>query len=791
MYFLRYCISFILLWISNLPVFSQNDRTLLPFNGIIIDSVTSEPIANVIITNIKTKQLFISDSLGRFQINTPIKSEYFAFQRLGYKSKSILLENSKIFLIPVSHQISEITVTGNDTKNIENVNTGSIKLSRIELKKLPLLLGESDFFKLLQLMPGIQNSGEGNAAIYVRGGGFDQNLILLDNSTVYNASHLLGFYSVFNSDVISSVKVFKSGISAEYGNRLSSVMEFNTSEKMPTNICTKGNIGVLSVKVGVDIPIITNKLFISLAARKTYLNSWLDLFKEKKILKPRSILYKSRYSFYDLNSSLVAVLPRNNKLSLSFYNGKDIFKLNSGTLDFDADLNWGNNVGSLTWNKSCNQNIDIQSCLIYSGYRFNMDFSQNQFKYNLNSEIYDYGFKNKILYNVQNQNIIIGLAFIHHNVAPNTSSATTDNIALNLGTLNRYYSTESSIYISDKISLNKRTDFSIGFRGNSYSQLGNFSEYVYDESGNVTDTIQYKKGECIKTYWGGDIRSSFRYLLKDNLSLKISFDSNHQYLHLINSSSVAFPADFWVGSSRNIKPQHGYQWASGIYYFAKKPKINISVELYYKIFSHQIEFKNGIFNISSLYNTGSFERNLIFGKGRAYGVEFLIQKSYGKFSGWIGYTLSRTEKSFEAIENSRWFLAKYDRPHDLSVVSNYQLNTKWTFSAVFVFSSGTTYTPVIGRYFLGNNVINEYGSYNSARMPAYHRCDISATLLLKKTERTESKINFSVYNVYNRHNPFFIYPKSTGDLTKYSLKVEEKKISIFPILPSISWEFQF
>jgi hypothetical protein len=336
--------------------------------------------------------------------------------------------------------------------------------------------------------------------------------------------------------------------------------------------------------------------------------------------------------------------------------------------------------------------------------------------------------------------------------------------------------------------LNEKLSFYLGFRFNLFSHFGDFLETIRDETGNIIDTRQFKKWEHIKSYSGLDIRTSLRYLIRDNLSVKLSFNSNNQYLHLINASSVTFPTDFWVSSSGKVKPQQGLQWAAGIFHLNKKTNIEVSAEIYYKTFSRQIEFYKGFLN--SIDNS-AFDDNLIFGKGRAYGAEFLIRKTQGKLTGWLGYTLSKTEKSFTAIENGRWFPAKYDRPNDISVVLNYNTNKRWSFSAVFVFSDGSTYTPVVGRYIMSNNVVNEYGSYNSARMPAYHRCDVSATLLLKKTETRESKLIFSVYNIYNRHNPFFVYPEASGNLAHYTLNVSPKEISIFPILPSIGWEFHF
>jgi len=503
------------------------------------------------------------------------------------------------------------------------------------------------------------------------------------------------------------------------------------------------------------------------------------------LIKHRSILYKTGYDFYDLNASLVLAPNKKDRIFVNTYNGSDWFVLNSNLIDFHADMKWGNQIASLSWNHQFNPNFYIDNYLIYSGYNLDLDMRQSQLNFYLHSGIKDYGYKNRITWMVKKHKLRAGMALIRHNLVPNSSSAFSDSVTLNLGTTNNYKSYEGSLYLSDEVAINDKLGIAAGLRFNSFYHVGAFTDYQPNSKG-LTDTIYYRNGQVIKNYNAPEIRFSARYLLSSSTSVKFSFNTNNQYIHLVNPSSIAFPTDFWMSSSKLVKPQSGQQWLVGFY----KNLLNLetSVEIYYKTMQNQMEFYKGIFN--SMTNI-PLDQNVIFGNGRAYGVELLVRKSEGKLTGWVGYTLSRTEKSFSDIENGRWFPARYDRPHDVSVVANYDFNKRWKFSAVFVFASGTTYTPVVGRYFIANNVVNQYGEYNAARMPAYHRLDLSATCLFKKTEKFTSSLNISVLNVYNRQNPFFVYPEVTGDISRFTMRVAAKEVSIFPILPSVSWEFSF
>jgi outer membrane receptor for ferrienterochelin and colicin len=780
------------LFLSVQDCFAQPTSEALKISGIVTDSSTHQPLKGATVMETISKKVILSDDHGFYEFFLSKGNHELTCSFLGYKNISkninILSDQTIDFrLTSQSVQVKEVTITSrNPARQVQNIQTGTIELSRKEIANLPLFLGESDFYKALQLMPGVQVSGEGNAAIYVRGGGYDQNLILLDQATVYNPAHLLGFYSVFNTDIVNEVTLIKSGMPAEFGNRISSVLEFSSKRTIPKQVSTTGNIGLISSKANVDIPLFDKHGALFLAARKTYLNSLLDVFRNAGLIKSSSILYKTGYDFYDLNGSLVLAPTKKDRIFLSTYKGDDWFVLNSNVIDLHANMDWGNQIASLSWNHFFHSNLYIDNYLTYSGYGLNMTLKMSQYNLDLQSGINDYGYKNRVTWVLNKHKLRTGLALIRHNIRPNSSSVASDSLTLNLGTTNLYKSYELSYYLSDEVNLTEKLGISAGLRFNSFYHVGPFTDYLLNSQGDISDTIHYRNGQVIKNYNAPEVRLSARYLLSSGMSLKLSFNTNNQYVHLVNVSNITFPTDFWIPSSRLIKPQTGNQWTVGVY----KNFLNLetSVEVYYKTFRNQIEFYKGIFNAA---NNTPLDENLIFGKGRAYGAELLVRKTIGKFTGWFGYTFSRTEKSFPAIEDGRWFPARYDRPHDVSVVVNYVFNQRWTFSAVFVFASGNTYTPIVGRYIVTNNVVNQYGSYNSARMPAYHRLDLSATCLLKKTDKFTSTLNFSVLNAYDRHNPFFIYPEATGDISKYTMKVEPKEVSIFPILPSVSWQFSF
>lgn len=636
---------------SHLSVFSldcqaQDNTETFKISGIVTDSSAHQPLKGATVVVMPSKKGTQTNDQGLYEIFVSRGSHEITFRFVGFKSITRNIDISANLtinpeMVSESLVMKEVTITSRTAdKQILNIQTGTIGLSKKEVASLPLLLGESDFYKAIQLMPGVQVSGEGNAAIYVRGGGYDQNLILLDQATVYNPTHLLGFYSVFNTDIINEVTLMKSGIPAEYGNRISSVLEFTSKRTIPERVKTTGNIGLISSRVNVDVPLFDQHGALFLAARKTYLNSLLDIFRSAGVIKHRSILYKTGYDFYDLNASLVLAPTKKDRIFISTYKGDDWFVLNSNVIDLHANMDWGNQVASLSWNHFFHTNLYIDNYLTYSGYGLNMNLTMSQYNFDLQSGIKDYGYKNRVTWVLNKHKLRTGLALIRHNVKPNSSSAASDSLTLNLGTTNLYKSYEFSYFLSDEVDLTDKLGISAGLRFNSFYHVGDFNEYQLNDQGQISDTIHYRNGQIIKNYSAPEVRLSARYLLSSGTSVKFSFNTSNQYVHLVNVSTITFPTDFWIPSSKLIKPQSGNQWMVGFY--KNFLHLETSLEVYYKTFRNQIEFYKGIFN--SVNNT-PLDNNLIFGKGRAYGAELLVRRTIGKFTGWFGYTFSRTEKA--------------------------------------------------------------------------------------------------------------------------------------------------
>ena len=598
----------------------------------------------------------------------------------------------------------------------------------------------------------------------------------------------MGFYSIFNPDVIQDVTFFKSGIPAEYGNRISSVLDFTSNPGIPSKVEVLGNIGLISANLKADIPLLNEHANLFFSIRQTYLNLILSGIRKLGLISNHSVLKNSTYDFYDINAGLTLSINNKNKLYAGSYTGDDNFNMDASEIQLNAAMNWGNKMASLSWTHQFSTQCSMVNSLVGSTYDMSMHILQNEYDLSLYSHIRDYGLKNKTTFRTDKQLIKFGFECMHHLITPNSNTASADTQVLSIPKVYSYFALENSIFFSDEIKLGSKISMVAGIRGNLYLQLGPYETYLYDSSGNVQDTLNYTAGKVIQHYWDIEPRLSFRYLLAENLALKFSYNYNNQYIHLVSTSSVAFPTDFWIPSTKLIKPLSGNQWYAGIYKEFKPLALETSMEGYYKFTNNEIAFNNDWIN---LFNTSPTDANLIFGKGRSYGVEFLAKKTSGKFTGWIGYTLSKTEQSFPQIENGSWFPAKYDRTHNGTCVINYTLNPKWSFSTVFVYSTGTAYTPVIGRYLIAGNIINEYGNYNSARMPDYSCLDISATYVLVNKPEKSSKLIFSIYNVLNQQNPFFIYPQSTGNVMNYTIDVESKELSIFPILPSVSWQFTY
>jgi len=669
--------------------------------------------------------------------------------------------------------------------NVQSTQMGSTKLAIEQIKSLPAFMGEVDIIKTIQLLPGVQSAGEGNSGFYVRGGGPDENLILLDGATVYNASHLFGFFSIFNSDAINSVELIKGGMPAQYGGRLASVLDVSMKEGNNQDFHVEGGIGVISSRITIQGPIKKNKCSFIVSGRRTYIDVLLQPF-----ISPSSPLKGSGYFFYDLNAKLNYEFSDKDKLFISGYFGRDVFTYDNSETNFNVSIPWGNTTLSARWNHLFGDDLFMNTSFIYTNYNFQSILTEDQFTFSLYSGITDFNGKCDFNYYPSvKHNIKFGINYTYHIFTPSTIAGAAGSVNFTPGADSHLYAQEPAVYISDDFDLSNKIKLNMGLRYSAFEQLGPYQYYVNDVNGNIIDTTHYSNFSKVVFYQGLEPRFSIRYSLNKTSSVKASFTRNDQYMHLPSLSTISLPTDVWVPSSMNIKPEIGTQYALGYFHNFKKDMFETSIETYYKQMANMIDYKDGTTYGDAYMN--NFDNSFTTGKGWAYGVELFIKKNLGKLTGWIGYTLSWSYRNFPANNDSLTYPSKYDRRHDLSVVANYDFNQHWTFSSQFVYATGDALTVETGRYYIENNIIPEYGPRNSYRLPPYDRLDVSVTYIRKKHLKYQSSWTFSIYNVYDRHNPYFIYPASTGSIYMGNLKLSEQEVSLFPILPSVTWNFKF
>jgi hypothetical protein len=783
---------FLILFITGHSLTAQDTFIL---KGKITSEGLGDPLIGAAVYITGSTKGVVADKDGNYTFRLKKGTYQLEVSYLGYKPvhKELSIRKDTVVnfsLTSSSIQAKEIVITAkNPEENTRSTETGTMGLSMKEIKALPALMGEKDALRALQLSPGVQTVTEGNSGIYVRGGDAGQNLVLFDKAPVYNASHVLGFFSVFNGDIVRDIKLTKSGIPAYYGGKLASVIEVNSIDGSYNRFIAQGSIGLISSRLTVEVPVISNKVSLVLAYRRSYLDEVL-----KPIIRPfikggSSFYNYSRYYFYDLNGKLNLKLTDRDRLSVSFYNGLDNYKLERLSLKYKNTMYWGNTLAAINYYHIFNRNWYLNSTASYTNYQFNFDASQNKVNINLYSAIKDYAGKLEFTKTGRTDDQVkFGLEYHFWRFQPNNIDATTNDLDLNFGSNRSLYAHEASAYYHHIFDVSDKIRVSAGLRFTDYMQVGPYQKYIRNEIGDIYDTVRYGRNKTIKSYYQLEPRFSMRFLLHEVSSLKASYTVNHQNLHLASASSVTLPTDVWLPSTDRIRPEKGIQYSLGYFRNLQNNMYQSSIEFYYKEMRNQIELLYGIIND---YTDNTFEESMVFGKGTSYGAELLLRKLRGKLTGWIGYTLSRTDRQFHEINEGKIYPAKYDRRHDVNVVATYELSKKWTFSGTFVFATGNAMTLPEYKYIIEGNVITGYGPTNAFRMPAYHRLDLSATYTAKKTDKYESSWNFSVFNVYNRANPFYIYFEITGNVYNYNLEITPRQISLFPILPSVSWSFKF
>lgn len=758
-------------------------------SGYVKDSLTGETLIGATITVDGKGKGVNSNQYGYYSITLPQGSYDVSVSFAGYVPQrlSISLDSNVQFsfqLLQKSVLEEVIVYSRRRDANVKNAQMGKIDLTMTQIKSVPVIFGEVDILKTLQLLPGVRNAGEGNTGLYVRGGGPDQNLIMLDDAIVYNTGHLFGFFSIFNSDAIKSTSLIKGGMPAQYGGRLSSVLDVAMKDGNMKNIQVDGGIGLIASRISVQGPISKEKASFIVSARRTY----IDLL-VKPFIPKSSEFYGSGYYFYDLNTKVNYKFSDKDRLYLSGYFGRDVFDFKNAKRSFQANIPWGNSTATLRWNHVFHRKLFANTTLVYNKYNFAFGASQNDFSIRLSSGIKDWTAKVDFdFYQSPQHKLKFGGLYTYHTFTPNVLSGSQGDTRFEPNNEGTKYAGESGLYIQDDWELSEKIKVNAGIRYSNFAQLGPYTIYNRDVDGNKLDSTVYKRGRVIQTYNGWEPRLTVRYAIDDETSVKAAVTRNLQYIHLVSNAGSTLPTDLWVPSTYRVRPQIGWQYAAGVFRNFKDNTYETSVELYYKNMENQIEYREGY--TPSLKDP---EEEFVFGRGWSYGSEFFINKLKGKLTGWIGYTLSFTWRKFPDLNAGERYPAKYDRRHDLSVVSVYELNKKWKFSAVFVYGSGNA-TTLPERFYIVNGVLTqEYSKVNQYRLPAYHRIDLSATLTprQKPGRKLEQSWVFSIYNTYSRLNPYFIYFNQSGNPFDGTLQVEARQVSLFPIIPSVTWNFKF
>ena len=794
----------ILLFLTFLFFVFANAQQKTTLSGYVTDSKNGEALIGVKVYIAATNQGAVTNNYGFYSLTVNSGKYTVEFRSALYPSESREIGLTQDIRLDIElgsnvKDLKEIVINAKKGENVNSTQMGQIELDIEKIKTLPAFMGEVDVIKIIQLLPGVSSVSEGGQGFYVRGGGPDQNLVMLDEGVVYNAAHLFGFFSVFNADAVKSVNLIKGGMPANYGGRMSSVLEVNMNEGNNKKFKVKGGLGAISSRITLEGPLKKDKGSFIISGRRTY----IDLIM-KAAISDTSPFAGSSYYFYDFNAKFNYKLTDKDRIFLSGYYGKDVFNFQDREGGFNAKMPWGNGIVALRWNHLFSNKLFMNLTSTFSDYQFSFGSKQDEFRFELFSGVRDLGTKVDFSYFPNSRHSIKwGANYIYHMFTPTSVSAQTDSVVFNTGAAQKLFSHETAFYALDDFELNDVIKINAGLRYSMYHHVGPFTRFIKGDGISTPDNaIQYSKGDVIKFYNGLEPRISSRFLLPDKSSIKAGYSYNYQYVHLTSLSAVSLPTDIWYPSTDKAKPEIGWQASIGYFRNFMNDMFETSVEIYYKEMNNMIEYKEGAVPGDEVND--NTDNLLVYGKGWAYGIEFFVKKAVGKFTGWIGYTWAKTDRKFPDLNEGAIYPAKYDRRHDLSVVGTYKLNDLWTFSTSFIYATGNTLTLPSSWYVQEQNLLFNYGARNSTRMAPYHRLDLSATFYSKayktKTDAQGNEIQvkkkiksnwaFSVYNVYNRANPFFLYVDNDGKFLNGDFKITVKQVSLFPIIPSVTWNFE-
>jgi hypothetical protein len=751
---------------------SLNAQSTAVLSGSIKDKQTGESLIKAVVRIEELSNAgIISNEYGFYSLTLPSGNYSVVVSQVGYETlvQKIKLDSSQSinFYLQTKNVLKEVVVeSSRKNDNLTKAQMGTETINMSAISKVPVIFGEKDILKTIQLLPGVKSAGEGNSGFFVRGGGADQNLILLDEAPVYNATHLLGFFSTFNSDAIKDATIIKGNSPSQYGGRLSSVLDVKMKEGNNQDYMVNGGIGLISSKVSVEGPLQKNKSSFILSGRRTYADVFLKATEKFK----DNILY-----FYDLNAKANYQINAKNKVYISGYFGRDELGLGQ-----DFGIDWGNKTGTIRWNKIISNKLFLNTSLIYSDYNYNVKLKNGETNFNINSEIKDVNLKQDYTFYTNNQNTLrFGFNTILHNIKPSTFSGTVINSVAKTGR----NGLENAVYLTNNYKATNQLTIDYGMRLSMYTLMGGDVYNIY-ENGVIGSSIKLSPSSFGKTYINPEPRITTNYRIDDEKSIKAGYARNVQHLHLLSNSVASSPSDQWIGNSYNIKPEIADQLSVGYVTKVFKNNFELTAEAYYKHLQNQIDYKDG----AEINTVSDVESVLLYGIGRAYGLELLLKKKEGRLTGWIGYTLSKTERKIDGINEGKWYNARQDRTHDISVVGIYDLNERWSISGVFVYNTGDAVTYPTGKYNLQGQTLYQYAARNANRMPAYHRLDFSATYEKNKTKRRHGSWNFSLYNVYGRENAYRIsFKDDPNDPTRTQII----RTALFKWVPSVTYQFKF
>lgn len=764
-------------------------------SGYVRDSSNGEAIAGSSISTADGKYSSTSNQYGFYSLSLPEGTHQIVCSFLGYKSQSVTVSikgnvTRNFELVRQEEVLKGYRVTAKKKDNMVNtVDMSTNNLSISQIKKVPALLGEVDIVKSVQLLPGVSTVGEGASGFNVRGGSIDQNLILLDEAPVFNSSHLFGFFSVFNPDAVRDVKLIKGGVPSRYGGRLASALDVRMKEGNNKKYEVNGGVGVIFSRFSVEGPIAPNKT--GLKNRSSFIiagrRSYIDVL-AKPFLRNNESLRDAVFYFYDLTAKVNYTFDSKNRLYLSAYAGRDVFGAPGAKFD------WGNTTTTLRWNHLFSRKLFANMTAYYSNYDYRLGFGVDDNTFEWRSNIINFSFKPDLTFFLNPQNTVqFGLLATYYNFKPGTAKSKDQGVEREFGLPDKY-AAETAVYVENEQKVNSKLTLRYGIRVSQFSYLGKGRVYELERNGAadrafVTGTKDYGRGEVISTYWVPEPRFAANYKLSKDASVKASYNRMSQYLHLVSNTAASVPLDVWTPSTNNIRPQIGDQIAAGYFRnFGKNLDFEASVEGFYKELQNQIDYVDG----ANLLLNPLLETELLSGKGRAYGVELYLKKNTGKLTGWIAYTLSKSERKVEGISQGQWYNNRFDRRHNMNISASYEINPKWTVSSAFVFASGTpTNLPNTKYSFRGIQGIPHNASdlRNNVTIKPFNRLDISATWQRKKTVKRESSWVFGVYNVYARRNPFSYYTRNNPDNNNQTQLIRYAVVGA--IVPSVSWNFKF